>query len=404
MTRLEGLNLSKAKRRNDISIKEILYKFGPIPRTNIAAMMELSLPTITTAVADLIRDGLVYEPLSIEPEYVSGVLGRRAKPVDLVSDSSQYIGIEVAPNRCTFCLTDLRMQDIHYIQEYRDSSNYDELLEYLETTVKQIIANHQPKRLSGIGIGIPGFVDRNLGLVRSHGRFGWRDKPMMLDLTKRVGIPVCVENNVRVRVIGEDMRQEVERPDTFAYLYVSFGIACPLMIKSSLFAGKSAGAGEIGHMIMERGGPRCQVCGKEGCLDAIASESSVLRMAQEALDRGEAEVLREIVKNSGRLGISELLCAQEAGDPQITQIILKAVDYLGIALANVINFMTPNLVIVDARLLSQRDNRDRFVQLVRTHMYGLNNAEIHLEFKEFDPYSGCRGAAAFAIRQFFIRH
>ena len=404
MTRLEGLNLSKAKRRNDISIKEILYKFGPIPRTNIAAMMELSLPTITTAVADLIRDGLVYEPLSIEPEYVSGVLGRRAKPVDLVSDSSQYIGIEVAPNRCTFCLTDLRMQDIHYIQEYRDSSNYDELLEYLETTVKQIIANHQPKRLSGIGIGIPGFVDRNLGLVRSHGRFGWRDKPMMLDLTKRVGIPVCVENNVRVRVIGEDMRQEVERPDTFAYLYVSFGIACPLMIKSSLFAGKSAGAGEIGHMIMERGGPRCQVCGKEGCLDAIASESSVLRMAQEALDRGEAEVLRGIVKNSGRLGISELLCAQEAGDPQITQIILKAVDYLGIALANVINFMTPNLVIVDARLLSQRDNRDRFVQLVRTHMYGLNNAEIHLEFKEFDPYSGCRGAAAFAIRQFFIRH
>lgn len=403
MTRLEGLNLSKAKRRNDISIREILYRFGPISRASIAAMMELSLPTITTGVSDLIREGIAKELPSAAREKSANSLGRRTKPVDLIGDSRQYIGIEVAPNRCTFCLTDLRMRPLHRLQTYRDSSDYDELLGYLAQAVEEIRREHTPQNLQGIGIGIPGFVDRNRGLVRSHGRFGWRDKPIVQDLSRLTGLPVCVENNTRVRVIGEDMRQGLNRPDTFAYLFVSFGIACPLMIKSSLFAGTSAGAGEIGHMIMQRGGPRCPVCGKEGCLDALASESAVLRMAEEEMAAGRAARLHDIVRQSGHLGLTELLTAQRQGDPEVCAIIERAVDYLGIALANVINFMTPNLVIVDARLLSDPCNRARFTDLVRDHVYGLNNAEVRLEFKDPDPYSGCLGAAAFAVRQFFIR-
>lgn len=361
------------------------------------------MPTITTGVAEMIQEGLVYEAQTPAGEAEGGARGRPAKPVDIVSDAGQYIGIEVAPRRCTFCLTDLRFQQLHCLQEEYDSSNYEALVEYLARKVKELIATHRPERLVGIGIGIPGFVDRNLGIVRSYGRFGWRDKPLMQDMMQRTGLPVCVENNVRVRVIGEDMRQGVKRPDTFAYLYVSFGIACPLMIRNSLFAGKSAGAGEIGHMIMERGGPRCSVCGNQGCLDAIASESAVLRMAKERMDAGEAPLLAELVQQSGHFGMTELLEAQALGEASVCAIIDRAVDYLGIALSNVINFMTPNLVIVDARLLSVDRNRERFAGLVREHLYGLNDREVHLEYKEPDAFSGCRGAAAFAIRQFFIR-
>ena len=403
MTRLEGLNLSKAKRRNDTSIREIIYKYGPVSRAGIASMMELSMPTITTGVAEMIQDGLVYEPLLSPGEKEPILPGRPAKLVDFVSGASQYIGIEVAPKRCTFCLTDLRFSRAQYLQEAFDSSNYEALVDYLAAKVKELIKIHRPSRLAGIGIGIPGFVDRNQGVVRSYGRFGWRDKPLKQDMMRKTGLPVCLENNVRVRVIGEDMRQGVERPDTFAYLYVSYGIACPLMIRNSLFAGKSAGAGEIGHMIMERGGPRCSVCGKEGCLDAIASESSVLAMAKQLMDAGKAPVMASLVKESGHLGMTELAQAQAQDEKPICEIIDRAVDYLGIALSNVINFMTPNLVIVDARLLSVPENRKRFSDVVSEHLFGLNDGAVRLEYKEPDAFSGCRGAAAFAIRQFFIR-
>jgi predicted NBD/HSP70 family sugar kinase len=212
-----------------------------------------------------------------------------------------------------------------------------------------------------------------------------------------------VENNVRVRVIGEDLLNGRIRPETFAYFFVSLGIACPLMIKNSLFSGQSAGAGEIGHMIMQVGGPKCDVCGNDGCLDAIASESTILKLCKSAMDMGRAETLSSIVEETGRLTMHEVLKAQQCNDLMVRSIVKQAVQYLAIALSNVINFMSPNLVIVDAYVMKLTENREMFSQIVKQNMYGLNDSEVQIEFKEYDAFGGCKGAAAFAIRQFFIR-
>ena len=404
MARIDGINLAKAKKRNTATMMEILYKFAPIFRTQIADMMGLSLPTITTNIAELIAAGVVEESDESVHEK-EGAVGRRARPVDLVSNYRYFLGVEIAPNRCAYCLTDLRLRDMSLMEEYRSNANYEETLDSVSETLQQII-DERPDirdRIVGVGVGIPGFVDRKSGILRSMSRFNWQNKPLRDDLEARTGLRVCVENNVRVRSIGEDMLNGRVRPDTFAYLFVSFGIACPLVIKNSLFAGNTAGAGEIGHMILKLDGPVCSMCGKRGCLDALASETAILDRCREVLQAGKAPVLSAIVEASGRLTMREVCQAQQQGDEAVRSIMQQAVQYLAIGLANMVNFISPNLVIVDAYAMKLEENRSYFLQVVKQYLFGLNDKEVEIEFKEHDRYAGCKGAAAYAIRDFFIR-
>lgn len=403
MARTNGINLAKAKKRNAVTMMEILYKYGPISRNQIADMMDLSLPTITTNIVELINCGMVEETEGLHEK--EGGAGRRARPVDLVSSYRYFIGVEITPSRCTFCLTDLRFRDVSLIEEYRSNADYEEMLTYVSTKIQRLIDKHADirDRILGIGVGIPGFVERKSGVLRSMSRFEWRNKPLRDDLIKRTGLRVCVENNVRVRSIGEDMLNGRNLPDTFAYLFVSLGIACPLIIKNSLFTGSSAGAGELGHMIMQLDGPKCEMCGNRGCLDALASETAILNHCREALENGSAKKLAEIVEQADRLTMQEVCLAQSAGDEAVCQIMQQAIRYLAIGLANMANFISPNLVIVDAYAMKREENRKFFLQVVKDYLFGLNDEEVAIEFKEYDRYAGCKGAAAFAIREFFIR-
>jgi predicted NBD/HSP70 family sugar kinase len=299
-----------------VAIKEILYKYGPISRADIASMMGLTLPTITTNIAELIAQGMATE---LSQAAVSGTVGRRAKPVDVMAAYRYVIGVEVAPYRCTLCINDLRMGHMISEEAARDNGDYDEMVRFVAGRIEALIqaSGVDRAKIAGVGVGVPGFVERSTSVIRSMGRFGWKDKPMGEDLNRLIGLPVCVENNARVRVIGEDVLNGRIRPDTFAYLFVSLGIACPLMIKNSLFSGKSAGAGEIGHTIMQLDGPKCAMCGKRGCLDSLASDSAILKHCRNAMETGGAQVLKSYVDASGQLTMKEVVQAQQTGDPVV---------------------------------------------------------------------------------------
>lgn len=402
MSRITGVNPSKAKRQNEVAMKEIVYKYGPISRAHIANMMGLTLPTITTNISELINLGSMRE---IAADESTASLGRKVKPIDIEPEFRYVVGVEVAPNRCVFCLADLRLGHLQSEEIPRDNHDYDEMLLFLKERINALIsASGVPRsKIAGVGVGVPGFVERKTGVIRHMGRFQWYNKSLSDELSQIIDLPVCVENNVRVRVIGEDMLNGRVRPDTFAYYFVSLGIACPLLIKNSLFSGQSAGAGEIGHMIIQSNGPKCDICGKNGCLDALASDTAVLKCCKSALEMGTSQILQGFVEQSGQLTMQEVLSAQQAGDTVVQSIVKQTLSFLGIALANAINFMSPEMVVVDAYIMRLPQNREIFMQTLHNYMFGINETEVAIEFAEHDPLRGAKGAASFAIRQFWIR-
>jgi len=133
--------------------------------------------------------------------------------------------------------------------------------------------------LKAVGVGVPGRVDPKRGHVTLAVNLGWHDFALRDGLEAMLGLPVVIENDVRAAAVGLYDRHVVDgQPSDLAYLAVGTGIAAGVVLDGKLHRGARGLAGEIGHAIVELGGPRCQ-CGQQGCLEAFASGPSIARRA-----------------------------------------------------------------------------------------------------------------------------
>ena len=193
------------------------------------------------------------------------------------------------------------------------------------------------------------------------------------------------------------------RPDSFAYYLISYGIACPLLVKNRMITGENASTGEAGHMVVEINGPKCETCGHNGCLEEMASERAILKRCKAAVSAGASTMLTELCPDPAEMTMKDVIMAEECNDTLVVKIMEEAVMYLGVALANIINLISPPLVIVDGYIMKVKRNRRRLLEETKKHIFGLNDQEIEIEFIDFNPFTGARGGAALAIKQFFIK-
>ena len=222
------------------------------------------------------------------------------------------------------------------------------------------------------------------------------------DIRQGLNMPVIIENNARMRAIGEDMFENQLHTDTFAYYLISYGIACPMFIKNSILTGGASGAGEIGHVVVDIHGPKCQVCGDYGCLEEMASERAIVKQIKAEIKQGTPTVLREAKKDPEQLVMKDILAAESQGDELACRVVEKAIVYLGIELANIINFISPPLVIIDGYIMKEKRNRRLLLEETKKHLFGLDHQNIEFRFVEFDPLTGAKGAGALAIKTYFI--
>ena len=148
-------------------------------------------------------------------------------------------------------------------------------------------------------------------------------------------------------------------------------------------------------MVMVPNGEPCS-CGNRGCLEAYASDTAVLRSCAQAIERGEAPILRRL-RGEGPLSMEQVLAAQEAGEEAVARIVGQAVHILGVAVANINNFACPSLMLIEGRLFSRPENWEHLLEVVRLNLCGVIRRGTRFLFVEPDPFSGAAGAAAMAI-------
>jgi glucokinase len=146
--------------------------------------------------------------------------------------------------------------------------------------------------LAAIGLGIPGRVDAQTGVVRLAVNLKWREMPVGERLSAELGVPCFLENDVRVAALGLHRHPTMRDVQNLAYVSVGTGIAAGLVLEGRLYRGSHGMAGEIGHLILQLDGPRC-VCGSRGCLEAMAAGPAIARLGQEAVESGANTLLRD---------------------------------------------------------------------------------------------------------------
>ena len=193
------------------------------------------------------------------------------------------------------------------------------------------------------------------------------------------------------------------KAEPFAYFFVSFGIACQMIIDGRVLYGQSAAAGEIGHTVVQRNGPVCPTCGNRGCLEALTGERAILQQCRDIMATDTPTVLKELCRDAGKLTMDQVLEAQKLGDKAVSHVIEDAIEYLGIALANTINLISPRSVVLEGRILSTPRNQERMLRIVDQYMFHIHSGMTDFRFLPYDPDRGARAAAAVVVKEFLGR-
>ena len=397
MAHKKGNSLLETRRRNRVLIKNSIFRTKNATRTGIAEELGLTLPTITTSVNEMLSEGILEEIPFSESELVNA-MGRRPTAIAFKADTACAIGVELGPYATVAVLLNMKGNVLASSKEDVVDDDYEQMLSRLKNQVEKL-AGYALGRLLGIGVGLPGFIDCESGVIRSNPRKGWAGKHLAEDLQNLLNLPVIIDNNVRIRAMGYELSRQEYKSDTFADLFVSKGIACPIMVGDEIISGSTYGAGELGHSVlfMEEKGrivPRC--------VDDIASERALFERCQKKLLEGAAPRLREFLEKEGRLSIQDIVASQQKGDMDVQKIMEEVVDCLGVALANVVNLINPGFVVVDGYIMNVQKNRERLLEAAKSNFYGLNEEEVSIFFQPNDSCWGAKGAAYYVISRLYL--
>lgn len=207
-------------------------------------------------------------------------------------------------------------------------------------------AEFHPDRINGIGVGCPGPLDLDNGIVLEAPNLGWRNVNVKAALEQEFGCPVAIANDVDAGVFGEYLFGAGRNARCVVGVFPGTGIGGGCVYEGRILRGKTRSCMEIGHIQVVPNGPLCG-CGQHGCLEAVASRLAVAALAARAAYRGQAPKLLELagtdLQNIRSAALAESIAA---GDSVVEQIVREAAEYIGEAVAALIHLLAPDVVVL----------------------------------------------------------
>ena len=224
----------------------------------------------------------------------------------------------------------------------------DRIARMIDTVIAETIAETSAKRedFAGVGIGSPGPLDRERGIVIVTPNLGWRNFPLRDEISKRVGLPASLDNDANCATLGEWWCGAAKGARHVIGITIGTGIGGGLILDGRLFHGASDVAGEIGHATIDSTGRRCK-CGNYGCLEAYASGPAIAERAREALAGGEPSILPKLVNDDLNKITAQLVYdAAKKDDDVARQVVRETANFLGAGVANLLNIFNPDVVVI----------------------------------------------------------
>ncbi|HEX5074730.1 MAG TPA: ROK family glucokinase [Gemmatimonadaceae bacterium] len=224
----------------------------------------------------------------------------------------------------------------------------DRIARMIDTVIAETIAETNARRedFAGVGIGSPGPLDRERGIVIVTPNLGWRNFPLRDEISKRVGLPASLDNDANCATLGEWWCGAAKGARHVIGITIGTGIGGGLILDGRLYHGASDVAGEIGHTTIDSTGRRCN-CGNYGCLEAYASGPAIAERAREALAGGEPSVLLKMVNDDLKKITAQLVYdAAKKDDDVARQVVRETANFLGAGVANLLNIFNPNVVVI----------------------------------------------------------
>lgn len=258
------------------------------------------------------------------------------------------------------------------------------------------------KQVRGVGVGAPGAVDFETGnVIFAPNLEGWKDVPLKKDLEKKLGVPVFVQNDANICMLGVFVVELKSKPKNVAGIFVGTGIGGGLVVNGELHGGFNHTAGEIGHMVIDVNGPKCG-CGNKGCFEALASRTAIFQRIKEGVKDGEKTLLTEMLgDNLEDLRSGDLRKAIRRGDKFVAKVIEQAAEYIGLGVSNLVNILSPEIVVLGGGVIEALADEmmDTIIKTAKDHAIAGSIKGVEIVASKLSDNAGITGGAVLAKRE-----
>ena len=378
-----------------INVARILHQLrfnGSASRAELARRTRLDAKTLTNVSQTLLADGLIQCR-----ETVALGRGRPAENITLNPEAAYGIGLDLGSQQVTGAVIDLAGNvQSHFRREFDIPKDGKYLLNKAEEVLHDLLGSltrSARKRVQGIGFCVPGFLNREEGVVvESVNIRGFTDVPIIDQYQARFKIPVILEEASRTMALAELWFGKHKNSTHFICIDMGIGIGMGIIHNGILYRGSREQSGEIGHTVVEPHGQVCR-CGKRGCLERVASGKALSDLSL------SVDLEKYKIKCVGAKAIYQ---AAQAGDVKAKAILRRTGEYIGIAISNVINLFDPDLVILNGGLINAGDLLlDPLKDVIKTNCMNSKTGQVQIEISGLGNLAGAMGAAMLPLEHYF---
>lgn len=368
------------KKQNRKVVLDMIRNHEPISRIQLAKITKMSPTTITRIVQELIEENYIIEAMSEE-----NAVGRRPTLIKLNPDACYSIGIEIDRTKFRMGLLNFIGELVDFIEiPLRYSERYESVVEKIASELRNFIQKNgiKSENLLGIGIGIPGRIDQQQGIILISEQLKWKNRMIQADLENHFQCPIVIDNELKMQIVAESASFAYPVQKNSILIGVGSGTGAAIMLNGEIYRGIKNNAGEINHFTVAPFGEICS-CGNRGCLSLYLRESA-LRALIPVHEQPIYNTLEKIVE-----GIHE-------NQSWARKVIEHVATYLSITINNLICVYEPDEIIISGEVL---DNNLTMQQILlakcEKHIWREIGPDIQIKFSELNTTGVVKGAAMF---------
>ena len=392
-------DLAKGNKNSILKKRIITYYIynGNSTLTDLAKVLDLSIPTVTKLVEDMCQIGFLNTYGKLE---TSG--GRHPHLYGLNPDACYFIGVDIRRYSVNIGLINFNgelvesQMNVPYVFE-NTMAGLDALCEIITKFIESLIID--VKKILNINVNVSGRVNPESGYSYSWFNFG--EVPLSQLMSEKTGYEVSIDNDTRAMTYGEYLRSNISEKKDVLFVNVSWGVGLGIIIGGKVYAGKSGFAGECGHTPAYDNGLICH-CGKKGCLETEASGNAIYRKLVERVQQGEMSLLADAVMKGELITLEMIADAVNKEDTLCIELVEELGYELGKHIAGLMNLFNPEMVIIGG-ILSTTD--DYLILPIKTsikkHSLNMVNKDTIIKVSFLRERAGMIGACMLARSRVF---
>jgi predicted NBD/HSP70 family sugar kinase len=400
LRKIDPRNFQRATRTTSKEINRqivlnLVREYQPISRADLARRMEVARGIVSPLVNELIEAGLIYEGAA-----GNSPRGRKPTLLHVRAHDRLAVAIDVRVGETHLMLCDFSGRAIAW-ETLRTPGEPAALVAELAQRVGRLLeANAAAGSCQGVGLAVPGMVDRCTGRLVNAPTLGWRDVELRGALENELRIPVHIERDAVACALAQMWlgQRSGDGIDDFVYVTVSDGVGAGLVVDGRVLRGHRDAAGEFGHVMLTLDGPACN-CGSRGCWEAYAcSPATVARYLGLELSTRESY---QKVRDTG-LTVSDVIARARSGDAAATAALEESGRYLGLGLASIVNALNPARIIVGGEIAAAWDVvGGEVLKAMASRTLSQGTASTPVVPEPGDEQTRLRGAAALVVAPIF---